>query len=108
MLGVRWLSWGDLWGLQGSSRQEAPSPQPGPGILKTLDCQTTHSNREVLQNCSLVFFATKPHVLPSVLAEVAPVVTAEHILVSVAAGISLSLLEEVSDPRGSFWCRVLG
>ncbi|XP_058421073.1 pyrroline-5-carboxylate reductase 3 isoform X2 [Diceros bicornis minor] len=59
-----------------------------------LGCQTTHSNQEVLQSCSLIFFATKPHILPAVLAEVAPVVTTEHILVSMAAGVSLSTLEE--------------
>lgn len=64
--------------------------------VQALGCQTTHSNQEVLQGCSLVFLATKPHVLPAVLAEVAPVVTPEHILVSVAAGVSLSSLEEVS------------
>lgn len=64
--------------------------------VQALGCQTTHSNQEVLQSCSLIFFATKPHILPAVLAEVAPVVTAEHILVSVAAGVSLSTLEEVS------------
>ncbi|XP_072805976.1 pyrroline-5-carboxylate reductase 3 isoform X2 [Vicugna pacos] len=66
--------------------------------FRALGCQTTHSNREVLQGCSLIFFATKPHVLPAVLAEVAPVVTAEHILVSVAAGVSLSTLEELLPP----------
>lgn len=66
--------------------------------FRALGCQTTHSNREVLQTCSLVFFATKPHVLPSVLAEVAPVVTSEHVLVSVAAGIPLSTLEELLPP----------
>lgn len=74
-------------------------PSPGPGVLvQALGCQTTHSNQEVLRRCSLIFFATKPHILPAVLAEVAPVVTTEHILVSVAAGVSLSTLEEVSDP----------
>lgn len=67
-----------------------------PHVTQALGCQTTHSNREVLQTCQLVFFATKPHILSSVLAEVASVVTSEHILVSVAAGISLSTLEEVS------------
>ncbi|XP_045633191.1 pyrroline-5-carboxylate reductase 3 isoform X1 [Ursus americanus] len=66
--------------------------------FQALGCRTTHSNQEVLQNCFLVFFATKPHVLPAVLAEVAPVVTAEHILVSVAAGVSLSTLEELLPP----------
>ncbi|XP_021567351.1 pyrroline-5-carboxylate reductase 3 isoform X2 [Carlito syrichta] len=62
--------------------------------FRALGCQTTHLNKEVLQSCSLVIFATKPHVLPVVLTEVAHVVTAEHILVSVAAGVSLSILEE--------------
>ncbi|XP_003802417.1 pyrroline-5-carboxylate reductase 3 [Otolemur garnettii] len=66
--------------------------------FRALGCQTTQSNQEVLQSCSLVIFATKPHVLPAVLAEVAPVVTAEHILVSVAAGVSLSILEELLPP----------
>ncbi|KAM5313443.1 pyrroline-5-carboxylate reductase 3 isoform 2-T2 [Glossophaga mutica] len=62
--------------------------------FQALGCQTTHSNQEVLQSCSLVFFATKPHILPAVLAEVAHAVTCEHIVVSVAAGVSLSTLEE--------------
>ncbi|KAF3822818.1 pyrroline-5-carboxylate reductase 3 isoform X1 [Mirounga leonina] len=66
--------------------------------FQSLGCRTTHSNQEVLQNCLLVFFATKPHVLPTVLAEVAPVVTTKHILVSVAAGVSLSTLEELLPP----------
>ncbi|KAM8937208.1 pyrroline-5-carboxylate reductase 3 [Lycaon pictus] len=66
--------------------------------FQALGCQTTHSNQEVLQSCLLVFFATKPHVLPAVLAEVASVVTTEHILVSVAAGVSLSTLEELLPP----------
>ncbi|KAM6171279.1 pyrroline-5-carboxylate reductase 3 isoform 3-T3 [Erethizon dorsatum] len=55
--------------------------------------------QEVLQRCSLVIFATKPQVLPAVLTEVAPVVTAEHVLVSVAAGVSLSTLEELLPPK---------
>ncbi|XP_047372782.1 pyrroline-5-carboxylate reductase 3 isoform X2 [Sciurus carolinensis] len=67
--------------------------------FRALGCQTTHSNQEVLQSCSLVIFATKPQVLPAVLKEVAPVVTAEHVLVSVAAGVSLSTLEELLPPN---------
>ncbi|XP_005086030.1 pyrroline-5-carboxylate reductase 3 [Mesocricetus auratus] len=67
--------------------------------FRALGCQTTHSNQEVLQNCSLIIFATKPQVLPEVLAEVASEVTTEHIVVSVAAGVSLSSLEELLPPR---------
>uniref|UniRef100_A0A452SYR7 Pyrroline-5-carboxylate reductase 3 n=1 Tax=Ursus maritimus TaxID=29073 RepID=A0A452SYR7_URSMA len=83
------------YGLGGCPTYPAPIPL---SPLQALGCRTTHSNQEVLQNCFLVFFATKPHVLPAVLAEVAPVVTAEHILVSVAAGVSLSTLEELLPP----------
>ncbi|ELW63409.1 Pyrroline-5-carboxylate reductase 3 [Tupaia chinensis] len=68
--------------------------------FRVLGCQTTHSNQEVLQSCSLVIFATKPHVLPAVLEEVAPLVTAEHIIVSVAAGVPLSTLEELLPSGG--------
>ncbi|XP_069847650.1 pyrroline-5-carboxylate reductase 3 isoform X2 [Dipodomys merriami] len=73
--------------------------------FRALGCQTTHSNQEVLQSCSLVIFATKPHILPAVLAEVAPVVTLEHILVSVAAGVSLSTIEKLL-PAGTSVFRV--
>lgn len=66
--------------------------------FRALGCRTTHSNQEVLRSCSLVFLATKPHVLPAVLAEVAAVVTSEHTLVSVVAGVSLSTLEELLPP----------
>ncbi|XP_065759681.1 pyrroline-5-carboxylate reductase 3 isoform X1 [Muntiacus reevesi] len=67
--------------------------------FQAMGCQTTHSNPEVLHSCPLVFFATKPHILPAVLVEVAPAVTEEHILVSVAAGVSLSTLEELLPPK---------
>ncbi|XP_006879310.1 PREDICTED: pyrroline-5-carboxylate reductase 3 [Elephantulus edwardii] len=66
--------------------------------FQALGCRTTHANQDVLRSCSLVFLATKPHILPAVLVEVAPVVTAEHILVSVAAGVPLSTLEELLPP----------
>ncbi|XP_074059079.1 pyrroline-5-carboxylate reductase 3 [Macrotis lagotis] len=67
--------------------------------FQNLGCKTTHSNIEVLQNCNIVFFATKPHILPIVLAEVAPVVTRKHVLVSVAAGVSLHTLEKLLPPK---------
>lgn len=91
---------GEAGGLQLEELQSGKMPTyPVPALVflvQALGCKTTHSNQEVLQTCSLVFFATKPHILPAVLAEVAPVVTSEHILVSLAAGVSLSTLEEVS------------
>ncbi|XP_020850772.1 pyrroline-5-carboxylate reductase 3 [Phascolarctos cinereus] len=67
--------------------------------FQNLGCRTTHSNTEVLQNCNIVFFATKPHILPIVLAEVSPAVTRKHVLVSVAAGVSLHTLEKLLPPK---------
>ncbi|XP_016287550.1 pyrroline-5-carboxylate reductase 3 [Monodelphis domestica] len=67
--------------------------------FQNLGCKITHSNTEVLQNCSIVFFATKPHILPVVLAEISPAVTRKHVIVSVAAGVSLHTLEKLLPPR---------
>ncbi|KFO85918.1 Pyrroline-5-carboxylate reductase 3, partial [Buceros rhinoceros silvestris] len=48
--------------------------------------RTTHCNLEVLQESTLVFLATKPHILPGVLQEIRPAVGPHHIIVSLAAG----------------------
>ncbi|XP_077207456.1 pyrroline-5-carboxylate reductase 3 [Paroedura picta] len=69
-------------------------------------CRTTHSNLEVTKNCTLVFLATKPHVIPVVLPEIAPAVTPNHIVVSMAAGITLQTLEELL-PAGTKVLRMM-
>lgn len=43
----------------------------------------------------MVFLATKPHVLPTVLQELRPAVTSQHLLISLAAGVSLQKLQRV-------------
>ncbi|XP_032078504.1 pyrroline-5-carboxylate reductase 3 isoform X1 [Thamnophis elegans] len=69
-------------------------------------CRTTHCNLEVLEKCSFVFLATKPHVLPAVLREISPAVTARHVLVSMAAGVPLRTLEELL-PAGTRVLRMM-
>lgn len=59
-------------------------------------CRTTHCNLEVLQESTLVFLATKPHVLPGVLQEIRPAVGPHHVVVSLAAGVTLQTLQRVS------------
>ncbi|XP_026515782.1 pyrroline-5-carboxylate reductase 3 [Terrapene carolina triunguis] len=71
-----------------------------------LGCRTTHCNSEVLQRCTLVFLATKPHLLPGVLQEIAPAVTRDHIIVSVAAGVTLQTLQQLL-PAGTKVLRVM-
>ena len=52
------------------------------------------SNAEVLERADVVFLAVKPHVLPGVLAEIAPFVDdRRHVFVSVAAGVSSEFIE---------------
>ncbi|XP_010184279.1 PREDICTED: pyrroline-5-carboxylate reductase 3, partial [Mesitornis unicolor] len=61
---------------------------------RDLGCRTTRCNVEVLQESTLVFLATKPHVLPGVLQEICPAVGPHHVIVSLAAGISLQTLQQ--------------
>uniref|UniRef100_A0A8D0HL34 Pyrroline-5-carboxylate reductase n=1 Tax=Sphenodon punctatus TaxID=8508 RepID=A0A8D0HL34_SPHPU len=69
-------------------------------------CKTTHSNREVLETCTLVFLAMKPHILPGVLQEIAPAVGPKHLIVSLSAGITLQTLEQPL-PAGTKVFRVM-
>lgn len=50
-----------------------------------------------MQNCDMVVISVKPNAVPGVLKEILPLVTKNHLVTSIAAGISLALLEEVSD-----------
>eukprot|EP00731_Ephydatia_muelleri_P011069 Em0005g1655a len=59
-----------------------------------LGINVTHDNREVVRNCKVVWITVKPHGVCSVLREVAPFVTKDHVFVSAAAGISLTNMEK--------------
>ncbi|KAM4029473.1 pyrroline-5-carboxylate reductase 3 isoform 1-T1 [Anomaloglossus baeobatrachus] len=58
-------------------------------------CQTSHSNLAVLYEADIVFLATKPHVIPQVLMEIASAITPQQVIVSMAAGLSLRTLEKL-------------
>ncbi|XP_030075783.1 pyrroline-5-carboxylate reductase 3 [Microcaecilia unicolor] len=66
--------------------------------FKGCGCSVTHSNVAVVEDCKVVFLATKPHVLPGVLKEISSAVTKEHIIISVAASITLQTLEKFLPP----------
>ncbi|XP_010226181.1 PREDICTED: pyrroline-5-carboxylate reductase 3 [Tinamus guttatus] len=69
------------------------------GAFQEFGCRTTHCNLEVLQDSTLVFLATKPHILPGVLQEIRPAVGSHHVIVSLAAGITLSALQQLLPAR---------
>lgn len=66
------------------------------GRFQELGVSITHSNIEVVSGSDVVFVAVKPHLVPLVLNEVSQHVTDRHIIVSVAAGVTLATVEEVS------------
>lgn len=69
---------------------------PRNDLFQKLGINVTHDNREVVRNCKVVWITVKPHGVCSVLREVAPFVTKDHVFVSAAAGISLTNMEKVS------------
>ncbi len=62
--------------------------------------KTTVSNRELLQFAKVIILAVKPQNSAEVLNEIAPYFTKNHLIISIAAGITISILEEIL-PKGS-------
>lgn len=56
--------------------------------------QTTESNAEVASNVDVLVLAVKPQFLEGVLVEIAPYVTGDTLIISIAAGKSLAWLHE--------------
>ncbi|KAJ8278215.1 hypothetical protein GJAV_G00085170 [Gymnothorax javanicus] len=69
------------------------------GRFQEMGAAVTHANAEVVSASRLVFLAVKPHLVPAVLQEVASLVTREHIIVSVAAGVTIATVEALLPPE---------
>lgn len=55
----------------------------------------THDNAAVVNSCSLIFIAVKPHLALDVVNSIRPdIITDKHVIVSVMSGITLATLEE--------------
>lgn len=63
-------------------------------------------NKEALQGAEAVLLAVKPQVMSAVLADISQALSAEQVVISIAAGISLDLLED-GLPAGSRVIRVM-
>jgi pyrroline-5-carboxylate reductase len=53
------------------------------------------SNRDVVENCDTVILAVKPQVMTAVLADVQPKLASRHLVVSIAAGVTLRTLGQL-------------
>ncbi len=63
-------------------------------ITKSLKVRTTVDNLEVARSSDVIILAVKPQQMGSVLDELKPVLTNQHLLISIAAGIKIDFLEK--------------
>jgi pyrroline-5-carboxylate reductase len=63
-------------------------------ITRTLKVRTTTDNAEVVRSSDVIIMAVKPQQMGSVLEEMKPILTSNHLLISIAAGIKLDFIEK--------------
>jgi pyrroline-5-carboxylate reductase len=63
-----------------------------------VGAKTTPDNPAVLSGCDVVILAVKPQVMAGVLADVRPAVEQRHLIVSIAAGVTLARLTQALPP----------
>lgn len=59
----------------------------------------TRSNKDTVRHSDVLFLAVKPHIIPFILDEIGADVQERHIVVSCAAGVTISSVEKVLMPR---------
>jgi pyrroline-5-carboxylate reductase len=69
-------------------------------LRSTLGVRTTSDNAEALQRADIVILATKPQVFQELLPQIAEKLRPESLVISIAAGVSNSILEAAL-PRGT-------
>ncbi len=84
-------------GLLDLSKCSASDPFPGARDTFTAETgiRTVESNRAVVGASAIVVLAVKPQMMPALLKEIRPAITPDHLVISIAAGITLAQLAEV-------------
>ena len=67
-------------------------------VFKSFGSSPYESNVDVAKNCDVLFIAVKPQHVSETLEEVRPVLTNNHTIVSIAAGITLGTMLEAAGP----------
>jgi pyrroline-5-carboxylate reductase len=83
-----------------------PDPLARARFSKETGAQTVSQNTEVLRRARVILLATKPAQATEVLQEIRPAFTPAHLLISIAAGVSLARLEAAL-PAGARVVRVM-
>ena len=99
--------WRRPWRAAGSTpasrcrRESSPAircRRPGRPSPPSTGARATADNREVVAGSDLLVLAVKPQSMAALLAEIRPIVTARHLIVSIAAGITLRQLADGLGP----------
>lgn len=64
--------------------------------VQRLGVNFTTSNKETVNQSDVLFLAVKPHIIPFVLDEIGPDIEDRHLIVSCAAGVTISSIEKAS------------
>eukprot|EP00064_Thunnus_orientalis_P000202 superscaffoldBa00000009_g202 len=89
-------------GVIATHRITASSPDtdlPTVQGLRKLGVNFTTSNKETVSKSDVLFLAVKPHIIPFVLDEIGPDIEDRHLIVSCAAGVTISSIEKASLSR---------
>ena len=81
-----------LFKVQGEIQVAEPNEERRTYLQRTYGVRTTQSNPEVASSCDIVILAVKPQNMEAVLSEIAGDITDKKVVVSIAAGITLSYL----------------
>ncbi|XP_016400034.1 pyrroline-5-carboxylate reductase 2-like [Sinocyclocheilus rhinocerous] len=85
-------------GAIAANRITASSPDtdlPTVSGLRKMGISFTTSNKEAAHKSDVLFLAVKPHIIPFVLDEIGPDIEDRHLIVSCAAGVTISSIEKV-------------
>lgn len=75
-------------------RASDPYPETRAKFEKATGLPATAANGTVAAACDVLVLAVKPQVMPAVLAELKPLLQPRHLVISIAAGVTLTTLAE--------------
>uniref|UniRef100_A0A7N4PIU4 Pyrroline-5-carboxylate reductase 2 n=1 Tax=Sarcophilus harrisii TaxID=9305 RepID=A0A7N4PIU4_SARHA len=84
-------------GILASHKIMASTPDmdlPTVSALRKMGVKLTHHNKETVQHSDVLFLAVKPHIIPFILDEIGSDIKDRHIVVSCAAGVTISSIEK--------------
>lgn len=68
----------------------------GQKLAEELNCNFVQSNKEIVNKAKYIFLAVKPNMISTVLSEIKDYVTSDAVLISMAAGLKISKLNELA------------